>query len=116
MNTLIKGEDKTLDITIEDSLGNAIDFDDLINMVVILSINGTVVKRYSKVLTSGYDTIVEGSTSNVAKCIINRADSAQFNVGVMRIEIQLFITDSDYVGGRKDVQQSALFNVVNDHS
>lgn len=111
MNTLINGEDKTLIITIEDSLGTGIDFDDLIDMRILLSVNGKPSIKFAKEPATGFQDIVATAVANEAKIIIKASDTLTMDVGIMKMEVQLTIDDDDYDDGRKDFQQVNIFNV-----
>lgn len=111
MNTLIKGEDKTLTLQLEDSAGNPLLFADLLDIKIALTVNAVEVLKFAKVTATGYQPIVAGVATNEAKILIKGADTATMPTGLMRMEVQLTISDADYTSGRKDFQQAQIFMV-----
>jgi hypothetical protein len=111
METLYIGEDKTIYFDLLDKDGEPLNFADLIDMVVILSINNIEVAKYSKVEAEGFEPVTAGETVTEAKIILTSDKTSDFNTGLLQMQIDLVIEDSDYVNGRKDREVADLFRV-----
>jgi len=109
LTTLIKKGDKTVEFNIPETIGL---FADLINVRIYLSVNGIEVARYAKEIEAAFQPCVEGSTATKAKILILKEDTINFPNGVLISEIEITVTDADYIDGRVIRCSANIYNVI----
>src|SRR5688572_26541520 len=82
-NTIYRGDDKKITLTLKDKLGVAINLTTLSGYLVILynKLNNTVVQKYSKNVATGYKTILElDSVNGIIQVNLQSSDTSPLNV------------------------------------
>jgi hypothetical protein len=111
MQILFTGEDKTLKLDLADADGNVLNYADLDDMKVIATINRIVVAKYSKEPLAGFDDITIGDNAHQAQILLTRQQTSTFSTGMLRLQIDMIITDADFNAGRLDSQEAEVFEV-----
>lgn len=111
LDALYIGQDKVVQFELSDDEG-AIVFDDLQDMVVLLSINNEEVAKFSKEQREGFGEIfpVDGH-EDACEIRLTSEQTKLFNTGKMRAEVALVFEDEAFVDGKFDFNLIDLFSV-----
>jgi hypothetical protein len=113
MISLIQGEDKILQFDLKDAAGNAVNFADLPEVNVMLSIDGQAVFLWSKTVQSGKARVI-AVIGNPSRCkvVLSRIVTQYLPEGrIAKLEITTFQTDADIANNRAETTQATMYKI-----
>lgn len=111
METIYRGEDKTIDFTLKNADGSAVDLDDLLGLVVIIyQFDKKTLAKYSKNALSGYDTIdITDAAAGKFSVKLQAKHTRAANLTEVFVEIKTQATQSGF-------DENKIESVVSDQS
>lgn len=100
---IYRGEDKDIEVTIQDSSLAPIVISTLEGLLIYVDVDGTVIARYSKNVIAGHGAI---TTINDAQGIVSvklqESQTKNAKIGIVGVEVKISQTDVNYENNDKE--------------
>lgn len=92
---IAQGDDEIIEVPILDENDSAVDISTSSAVVAYLSVNNTVVSKYSLANQAGYGSLLISDSGDTVRILVKRSDSKNFPVGVLKASVAYKLADDD---------------------